>query len=132
MLGYLCPYVRSLETQVEKLEKERDELLNRLLHAYSGYELRQPVPSYAEVQQAQYKSPAGDEVIGRGVHATLDLLDELENETMRRSTGIADITVAAAREQAKEANEEAAQEYERNLVRARTAAAAESGIRDVV
>lgn len=120
VFGFKSEYTKSLEKRVEKLEKEREDLLNRLLHAYSGYELRHPVPSYFEAQNAQpaaNKAPTGDEVIGKGIHSTFDLLQELENATLQESEGIPDITVKVAREQAVEENERAAKEMEDEIIR---------------
>jgi hypothetical protein len=132
LVKLLFPYRAHLEKQIEELKAEKDALLNRLLHAYSGYELKQPVPSYAEVNGKVPSLPETDTVMGKGTHSTLDLLEELENETLRRSEGIDDITVKAARDAAIRENQEAAAEYERNMIKMKAKAAAESGVKEYV
>jgi len=128
---WFFPYTVSLEERVRELTKERDDLLNRLLHAYSGYELRQPVPSYAEAnglgQPAATKAPTGDEVLGRGRKSTMDLMAEYEEACLAESQGIANVTARAERQRVEEENLKAAEEYEDNKIKAQKQAAAESG-----
>lgn len=127
---WLFPYTASLEERIAKLEKEREDLLNRLLHAYSGYELRQPVPSYAEAnglgQPGVTKAPKDDEII-LSRRPSIDLLAELENASLREADGIADVTWKVERERIEEENRKAADEFEQAKIKAMKQAAAESG-----
>lgn len=128
---WFFPYTVSLEERVKELTVERDALLNRLLHAYSGYELHQSVPSYAEAQgigvPAATKAPTGDEVLGRGVMSNDQLMREYEEACLREAAGVEGITLEAARQKAEEDNLAAAEEHEQNLLKAKQRAAAESG-----
>ena len=126
------PYTHHLEEQLKELRIERDALLNRLLHAYSGYELKQPVPSYAEAQSITVtKSPTSDEVMGKGTHSTLDLMKEYEDACLRADAETSDVTVESDRARVQEEFQEAAKEYENRLLKARAAAAANSGIKEL-
>lgn len=131
LLSYLSPYVRSLELQVEKLDAERVQLQNRLLHAYSGYELRQPVPSYADAQgigqPAVNKAPSTEDVIGRGIMSTESLMQEYEKACLAESEGITGVTIEAERQRVIAANAEAGAEYEKNIEAAKRQASMESG-----
>jgi hypothetical protein len=128
---FFFPYTVSLEERVKELTVERDNLLNRLLHAYSGYELRQPVPSYAEAQgigqPGVNKSPVGDEVLGRGTHSTLDLMKEMEEATLRAESGFDDLTVEAARQRAEEDMQDEGRAYTERVRKAKVEAAAAAG-----
>src|SRR5258707_12832522 len=98
----MFPYTTSLEERVRELTVERDNLLNRLLHAYSGYELRQPVPSYAEAQgigqPAVNKAPSTEDVVGRGIMSTEALMQEYEKACLAESEGITGVTIEAERQ----------------------------------
>lgn len=128
---WLFPYTSSLEEQLKEVKVERDNLLNRLLHAYSGYELRQPVPSYADAQAAVTKPPTEDQVLGKGTHATIDLMKEYESACLRADAETSDVTVESDRLRVQEEFQKHAQEYEERLMKARTAAAANSGIKEL-
>jgi hypothetical protein len=129
LISYLSPYVRSLELRIEELNAERIALQNRLLHAYSGYELRQPVPSYAEVSaNADKVVPGGDAVIGAGNRATVDILQALEDKSWEEAEGVTGLTAEAARQRAQEEFDNNAKEYEERLIKAKQKAAADSGM----
>jgi len=129
---WLFPYTSSLEERVKELTVERDNLLNRLLHAYSGYELRQPVPSYAEAQGigavGVNKAPGAEDVIGKGTHSTLDLLKELEDATLRAESGFDDLTVEAARQRAEEDMQDEGRAYTERVRKAKVETAAAAGL----
>jgi hypothetical protein len=133
LLGYLSPYVRSLELRIEELNTERVALQNRLLHAYSGYELKQNVPSYYEAQQKDAGTAnVGDAVMGTGSHSTVDVLKKLEDASWEEDSGITGMTAEAARQRAQEEFDNNAKEYEQRVLQARRDAAAKSGISEVV
>lgn len=124
----LFPSYRMLEEQVRELKAQNETLLNRLIYAYSGYELRQAVPTYADALAASNKAPTEDKVLGTGIHSNFDLLRELEEASLKESEGISDITIAAARSRAEQENLEAAEEYTARLEKARNAAKVDNGL----
>ena len=84
-LGYVSPYVRSLELRVDELNNEREKMLERVVRLTTGYGLSEPVPNVAqEVEQAIDIQKKQQEVF-KGIPSGRPRVDEVLREAERLS-----------------------------------------------
>jgi hypothetical protein len=131
-LGYLSPYVRSLEERVEKNEMEKSKLLDRILHLTTGAPLELPkdTPVVAEnpsvVKDAITKA-AEKEIEFGGYPTFAQLLAAKESESFREDAGLEPETQMAAIQRSEEelteeeqkGVESLKQQFKNNFLRAR-------------
>jgi hypothetical protein len=101
LLGYLSPYIRSLEERIEKAEGEKSKLLDRILHLTTGAPLELPkdTPVIAEnpsvVQQAVAKAAEKELEFG-GFPTFAQMLADKEAQSFREDARLEPETQLAA------------------------------------
>lgn len=101
-IGYLSPYVRSLEERVEKNEFEKSKLLDRILHLTTGAPLeipktdeKQDVAPSKPIRGALAEAAAASEELN-SLPTYDQLLRNMESESFREDAGLEPETQIAA------------------------------------